>query len=578
MLIANAYIITLTNRVRNFCLYMKTKLRDMNQDTQLLALDFLDYSVDNGKMPLWTQVGTKDFLMCLITLLKTRDIVDVQAKILFLIEKWGKKFDRYKEILPIYQEVYSNLKSGGVAFPTKSHSTYSKYTDGSNKSGNRSHQDNDNDDYGDIGNEYDESIKNSSYKHANGSYSEIYMKLGLDTSLFEKKYNKLVLKLIECTESIVLSNDMIDNFKSGKIDEVLRSIIHDLRHDNSQIIETISSDKLKDERLMEISLGISEDILRTLKRYDAIKKGKRPEPLLSYFVENSSDFPIKNNIKDKVVNHPQTQLHPQMNLFEDFEILAQVNQNQSSNVQAQNQSSLSTVNDLFDIFSNQQPVNNNNNNNNIIQQSNIGAYDMFNNNNLMPQYLQQQQQNSNNIILHQEANLINQISSNNTQQNQMNENKQNMLFEQLKMAYGNNSNSNNNSNTNNVNIGLGINPGINMNTNMPINQPNFNNNYNNMPKENLTNLTQAKQSLNSNPQLNMSNFQMIPNQSNTNYPIMNQFNQSESNQNLTNQNMNLYNNNNPSINFNQPPISNNQNQMGFNQNQAIPNPYSSLFN
>ena len=70
---------------------MKSKLRDINQETQLLAIDFLDYSVDDGKMPLWTQVSSKDFLSSLVNLLKTRDAPEVNTKILYLIEKWGKK-------------------------------------------------------------------------------------------------------------------------------------------------------------------------------------------------------------------------------------------------------------------------------------------------------------------------------------------------------------------------------------------------------------------------------------------------------------------------------------------------------
>lgn len=55
-------------RAKYYCAYMKNKLRDINQETQLLALDFLDYSMDDGKMPLWTQVSSKDFLSSLVNL------------------------------------------------------------------------------------------------------------------------------------------------------------------------------------------------------------------------------------------------------------------------------------------------------------------------------------------------------------------------------------------------------------------------------------------------------------------------------------------------------------------------------
>ena len=64
---------------------MKNKLRDINQETQLLALDFLDYSMDDGKMPLWTQVSSKDFLSSLVNLLKTRDAPEVNERILWNI-------------------------------------------------------------------------------------------------------------------------------------------------------------------------------------------------------------------------------------------------------------------------------------------------------------------------------------------------------------------------------------------------------------------------------------------------------------------------------------------------------------
>ena len=55
-------------RAKYYCAYTKNKLRDINQETQLLALDFLDYSMDDGKMPLWTQVSSKDFLSSLVNL------------------------------------------------------------------------------------------------------------------------------------------------------------------------------------------------------------------------------------------------------------------------------------------------------------------------------------------------------------------------------------------------------------------------------------------------------------------------------------------------------------------------------
>mgnify|MGYP003294202517 CR=1 FL=1 len=107
---------------------MKRKLRDINQETQLLALDFLDYSIDDGKMPLWTQVSTKDFLQTFVNLLKSRDSPEVSQKILYLIQKWGGRFEKYYEIIPNFTDMYKQLKNSGIQFPEGNLSTYSKYT------------------------------------------------------------------------------------------------------------------------------------------------------------------------------------------------------------------------------------------------------------------------------------------------------------------------------------------------------------------------------------------------------------------------------------------------------------------
>ena len=78
-------------------------------------------------MPLWTQVSSKDFLSSLVNLLKTRDAPEVNNKILFLIEKWGKKFEKYNTIIPGFSDIYIHLRDSGIQFPQGMKSTYSKY-------------------------------------------------------------------------------------------------------------------------------------------------------------------------------------------------------------------------------------------------------------------------------------------------------------------------------------------------------------------------------------------------------------------------------------------------------------------
>ena len=58
---------------KNFANYIKTKIRSLDSEIQIVCLDLLDYSMDEGKIPLHTAVSSKEFLTTLVNLLKTRD-------------------------------------------------------------------------------------------------------------------------------------------------------------------------------------------------------------------------------------------------------------------------------------------------------------------------------------------------------------------------------------------------------------------------------------------------------------------------------------------------------------------------
>ena len=136
---ANEILLTKSDEAKQYCVYMKKKIHDLNKNTQLLALDFLDYSIDDGKMPLWTQVGSKDFLTSLVNMIKTRNDKEVQDKVLYLIKKWNNKFEKYSTIIPNFCQTYKNLKNTDFEFPENYRSTYFKYVgdeDNSNDNNN----------------------------------------------------------------------------------------------------------------------------------------------------------------------------------------------------------------------------------------------------------------------------------------------------------------------------------------------------------------------------------------------------------------------------------------------------------
>ena len=82
----------------------------------------------------------------------------------------------------------------------------------------------------------------------------------------------------------------------------------DLKENNELLIRTIQGPKLKDEKLMQISLNINEDIVMTLNRYEKSIKGENPGPFLSSFTRDDNPFLNKfekniNNNKHGIFNN-----------------------------------------------------------------------------------------------------------------------------------------------------------------------------------------------------------------------------------------------------------------------------------
>ena len=547
---ANEILLTKTDEIKKYVSYMKNKIRDLNKDTQLLALDFLDYSIDDGKMPLWTQVGSKDFLSSLVNIYKTRTEEEVQTKILFLIKKWANKFQKYNTIIPNFTSTYENLKNNDINFPHGIESTYEKYLQGpENNQG--------------FGNG---ESKIKKIKNENTSSNKNYVKninVDLRTSSYEKKYKRLVNKLDEWTQQIEDANVYMDIAQGGNFDDDLRGICEELESGKKQLVDTIESGKLKDEKLMEISLNVQDDIEMTLKRWEDVKNGRNPSPFNSSFFSKN----VNNNNKNNDNNNNNNQNKGGLDLL-GFDGDDNSNNNNNAN----------KGNDLLDVFSGAQNVNQGNNdffgnigNNNQDNNNFFGNNSNQNNNNF---FGNNNQNNQNNINFFGDNN--NQINNNffgNSNQNNANQNNNNNFFgnnnqnnlNQNNNFFGNNNNQNNanqnnnndlfsqmfnNNNTNNMNN--------NMNNNMSNN--NFMNNNNN---NNFNNLLQNSNAfnMNNNQFVNLNN--NLNNQMNIGNNNNNSFNNFGFNNNNNNANTNAnnnFNNNNTFNNFNQNNNINNKNK------------------
>ena len=76
-------------------------------DRYLYLLNLLDFIMDNSTLVLHTQIASKNFMSSLLRLLKLNERPEIQRKTLVLIEKWGIRFEKQKDILPNFSE--SNL-------------------------------------------------------------------------------------------------------------------------------------------------------------------------------------------------------------------------------------------------------------------------------------------------------------------------------------------------------------------------------------------------------------------------------------------------------------------------------------
>ena len=510
---ANEILLTHTDEVKKYVAYMKNKIRDLNKNTQLLALDFLDYSIDDGKIPLWTQVGSKDFLTSLVNLYKTRSDEEVQNKILYLIKKWSNKFQKYNTIIPNFNSTYENLKNNDIEFPDDMESTYEKYLQGGNSSNTNTNNNN--------------QFQNKEITSENKNYLK-RLNLDLRTSSYERKYKRLVNKLDDWTQQIQDANVLMDMVNENGFDDELRGLCNDLESGKGQLIDTIESGKLKDEQLMQISLNVREDIEMTLKRWDDVKKGRKPESFKSsFFNGQNTDNNYKNNTSEN--NSKQNKGGIDLLGFDD-----DLGGNNNTNM---NNNNNNLGNDLFDVFSG--------NNNNMSNMNNQGN-DFFNNMGNNNTNAQNNNQNffGNNNAGNNQNNFNNDFFGNNMNQNNQNQNNINSQGNDFFNNIGNNTNIQNNNQNQDF---FGNNNNINQNNQ---NQNNGNNDL-------------FSQIFNNNA--NNANINNLQNNLNSVYSETNQFGMNFSNNNNMNNNTNNFNNimafngansNNNNFNFND---SNNQN-------------------
>ena len=502
----------------------------------------------------------------------------MQMKLLGLIQKWGLNFEDKKNDLPNFYSVYNKLRNSNVQFPNNFESSYQIYISDSRNNYKNNRDDNRNDEYENENSDKDDKDGETFY------YMES-LKNVLKVPNFEHKYRRLVNFLVKMHDNIQMANLLIDSReRSG-----LKDIINTLREGNNTLIDTISGGRLKDEKLMEITLGTTEDINQTLSRDEDVKTGYKPKKFTSYFVLNNV-IPIKNekNYKSRAKstkNKKSIQRRDEKYKNYDMDLNTYDRNKYKEKIGG---GGPKNVDDIFDLFSaptklsnepgynqqqNNQPINNffssqtqirgNNNNNQMPQLTNNPMNNIFRNNN------GSNNQNINSTSFNNNNFQGNNVNNSNNFRNQFNQNKNQQMpamnnfdiLEQKLKTINMEQNTAFNFNSQSTQFNPGFN-NTNMNNNLRYTNNNNNNNDNLMsmldklgpsPQSNSNQLTPYIGGFNQNNNYNNNNNNQFNNFNNNmnNNQNNNNFNNNGNNNNNFNNNQNYnFNNNNQSNNFN----------------------------
>ena len=121
-----------------------------------------------------------------------------------------------------------------------------------------------------------------------------HLKIILKEENFQHKYRRLVSFLLKMNENIIQANKYIDLKELEKLNE----IINILKDGYFTLKDTITGGRLKDERLMEFTLGTIEDINKTILREEDLKKGNDISKFISHFEINNTIPRNTNNLEE----------------------------------------------------------------------------------------------------------------------------------------------------------------------------------------------------------------------------------------------------------------------------------------
>ena len=295
----------------------------INKEKVELTLDIIDFLVCYGSQEVIEQISQKDFLACILVLLKnkSKSKVEVQKKIIFLTQKWHQKFENEQNNnLKGFADNYNSLKNGGIIFPPPSFKikTYDNYIS------------------------EDESQT---------------------TVMKANTIKKLTKETEEVRNSLKMENPFADN---------VNNINNNIFEENENNINNIKKDEDSDEENPYLQNNEDENNNINNNNHNNFNNNNN----INNYNNNNEDnnLPKLNEIYTQKSNYPN---YPaQMNNFANDNNKNYVNNNQNNNQYANRSKSMNTQNNNFSNNN----FNNFNNNNNFNMNNNYNNFQNNNNN------------------------------------------------------------------------------------------------------------------------------------------------------------------------------------------------------
>ena len=145
------------------------------------------------------------------------------------------RFQNEKDILPLYSDLYTALKSKGFKFP-----------------------------------QYQQAPPKSNRVDAKTVKMDV-----------PEQYKKLLEDMNLVKGNINLTNQMIDTSKPKDLQEAdnpINDLISTLKEMEPKMMEMITT--IENDKMMNVCLIVNDDLQKTFSRYEKLKKGKQPEPFI----------------------------------------------------------------------------------------------------------------------------------------------------------------------------------------------------------------------------------------------------------------------------------------------------------